>query len=229
MPTRANALAVMAKAPIPGAVKTRMAPPLTLEQAAQVARALLLDQLDHLSALREIDLYAAFTPPEAAPFFERLAPERCLCFPQEHGDLGERMKRALAELWGRGHRNAAIIGSDVAAVPPEFFHRAFGQLSSNQCRVVLGPSRDGGYYFVGMNRPTPEIFDDMTWSHDQVLVQTTARLTELGIGFALLPVWFDIDTAGDVEILRSCSPSVHAAMNRSVKLLQRLDLWRPQS
>jgi rSAM/selenodomain-associated transferase 1 len=225
MPIRANALAVMAKAPIPGTVKTRMAPPLTQEQAAALSRALLLDQLDHLSALREIDLYVAFTPPEAAGLIEEFVPAGFRCFPQRGGDLGERMKQALAALWWRGHRSAAIIGSDVAAVPLEFFYQAFEKLSLRGRRVVLGPSRDGGYYFVGMNRPTPEIFDDMTWSHDRVLGETTARLARLGVDFDLLPAWFDIDTVSDLESLRVSDLSVQAVMNRTVKLLQRLDLW----
>jgi len=214
----------MAKAPIPGEAKTRLAPPLTAEQAAGLARALLLDQLDHLAALRAIDLYVAFTPPQAAPLFKRLARRRYGCFPQERGDLGERMEGALAELWRRGHRNAAIIGGDVVPPPLEIFYDAFEFLSSPDPRVVIGPSRDGGYYLIGMNRPTPEIFADMTWSHDRVLRETVARLARLGVDYSLLPTWFDVDTASDLDRLRRAEPSVRAAMRRTVAWLQRLDL-----
>lgn len=216
----------MAKAPIAGAAKTRLAPPLTAGQAARLARALLLDQLEHLSALRAIDLYVAFTPRKAAPLFKRLAPRRYVCFPQEDGDLGERMRGVLAELWKRGHRNAAVVGSDVVPPPLKIFYDAFELLSSPDPRVVLGPSRDGGYYLIGMNRPTPEIFAGMTWSHDRVLRETTARLYRLGMTFDLLPTWFDVDTAADLELLRRSAPSVKAAVNRTMKLLQRLDRWQ---
>ncbi len=215
----------MAKAPIAGTVKTRLVPPLAHDQAADLSRALLLDQLEHLAGLRDVDLYVAFTPPEAEGLMQRIASRSCPCFPQQGDDLGERMKEALAELWRRGHRSAAIIGSDVAAVPLDFFDRAFELLSSKESRVVLGPSRDGGYYFIGMNRPAPEVFDGMSWSHDRVLSETTARLACLGIDFDLLPEWFDIDTAGDIELLQSSDPSVHGAMKRTVNLLRRVDLW----
>ena len=214
----------MAKAPIAGKVKTRMVPPLIYEQAAELSRALLLDQLEHLAGLRDIDLYVALTPPQARPLIESIVPARYLCFSQGGQDLGERMNGTLAELWRRGHRNVALIGSDVPAVPAEFFHQAFEQLSLKERRIVLGPSRDGGYYFVAMNQPIPEIFSEMTWSHDRVLSDTTAKLARLGIDFFLLPTWFDIDTAGDLRWFLTADPSVLAAMKRTVKLLERLDL-----
>ncbi len=80
MPTRANALAVMAKAPIAGAVKTRLVPPLTHEQAADLTRALLQDQLEHLTALGDVDLYVAFTPVNAASLVRAMVPARLQCF-----------------------------------------------------------------------------------------------------------------------------------------------------
>src|SRR5262245_33905978 len=113
MPTRANALAVMAKAPVPGAVKTRLVPLPTPEQAAELYRALLLDQLEHLTALEGADLYVAFTPNEAKTLVEALVPPGYQCFAQRGGDLGERMHEALSELSRRGHRNLILIGSDL--------------------------------------------------------------------------------------------------------------------
>ena len=66
MQTNADALVVMAKAPIPGLVKTRLVPPLSFDQAAELSRALLVDQLEHLKSLRDVDLYLAFAPESAA-------------------------------------------------------------------------------------------------------------------------------------------------------------------
>ena len=232
MPTRVNALAVMAKAPIPGLVKTRLAPPFTLEQAAEFYRALLLDQLEHLAALRIADLYVAFTPSDAAALIESVTPAGYRCFPQCGDDLGERMSYVFAELWRRGHRNLVLIGSDLPPVPLETLHSAFAQLSAEPNRVVLGPSRDGGYYLVGMNQPAPHIFSGMTWSHERVLAETTEKLIDLGIDFRLLPEWFDIDTVGDIARLQAISdPAVRAAMKRSLACLERVagftDFARP--
>jgi rSAM/selenodomain-associated transferase 1 len=211
----------MAKAPVPGAVKTRLVPPLTEEQAAELYQALLLDQLEHLSALDDAELYVAFTPDEAAGLIESLAPAGFHCFPQHGDDLGARMHEVFAELRRRGHRNSVIIGSDLPPVPLDTFHQAFAQLSADGKRVVLGPSRDGGYYLVGMNQPIPGIFAGMTWSHDRVLVQTTEKLADMGIAFGLLPAWFDIDTIADIERLGAIGdPAVRGAMKRTLAVLQ---------
>jgi uncharacterized protein len=225
MPMRANALAVMAKAPIPGSVKTRMVPPLTHEQAAELSRSLLLDQLDHLTELADVDLYVAFTPVEAKSLMEGVVPASFQCFHQRGDDLGERMYEVFAELWRRGHRNLILIGSDLPVVPLIFFRDAFKVLEREDRQLVFGPSEDGGYYLVGMNQPTPEIFDGMSWSHDQVLAQTTEKVARLGIDFGLLPGWFDLDTIKDLERLRAkADPAIRAAMRRTVDYLRRLGL-----
>ena len=223
MPTPGNALAVMAKAPIPGTVKTRLVPPLTQEQAAELYHALLSDQLEHLTALEGADLYVAFDPSDAMPLIANIAPAGYRCFAQRGGDLGERMNEVFAELWQRGHRNLILIGSDLPPVPLNTFHEGFAQLSSGGKRVVLGPSRDGGYYLVGMNQPVPEIFSGMTWSDERVLKATTDRLTQLGIDFGLLPEWFDVDTVEDLDRLRAISDlSVGDSMQRTLACLQRI-------
>src|SRR3970282_2367669 len=142
MPTRANALAVMAKAPIAGEVKTRLVPPLTQEQAADLYRALLLDQLEHLSRLTVAELYLVFAPNSAAPLMRQLAPPNFHCFAQRGGDLGERMNAAFIDLWQLGHRSVVVIGSDLPALPLSFLQTAFELLATPTHQVVLGPSRD---------------------------------------------------------------------------------------
>ncbi|HSC42725.1 MAG TPA: TIGR04282 family arsenosugar biosynthesis glycosyltransferase, partial [Candidatus Binatia bacterium] len=192
MPIRANALVVMAKAPIPGSVKTRLMPVFSALEAATLARALLLDQLEHLRALRNTDLYLAFTPPGARRLIRRLAPSRFEVFSQASGDLGTRMRHIFATLFGRGHRRIVLIGGDLPPVPLNYFSKAFTCLSDTEQCAVLGPSQDGGYYLIGLNRDQPALFDQMIWSHDQVLTQTLARLISLDIKSHLLPTWRDI-------------------------------------
>jgi rSAM/selenodomain-associated transferase 1 len=210
----------MAKAPIPGAVKTRLVPPLTEAQAAELYRALMLDQLEHLGGLDNVELYLAYAPDEAAPLMKSLAPAAFHCFAQRGEDLGARMSLVFDELWIWGHRNVILIGSDLPPVPFDVFDQAFARLAAGK-RVVLGPSQDGGYYLVGLNRPTPEIFTAMTWSHDRVLVETAAKLVALGIEFSLLSPWFDIDTAADIDRLRHVTddPAIAGAMKRTSRFL----------
>ena len=221
---RAKALAVMAKAPAAGRVKTRLQPALDGDQAARLAKALLIDQLNHLCHVDSADLYLAFAPEEALPLMQELAPPVFTLFAQCGEDLGARMQAVFERLFFAGHQSVVLIGGDMAAVPLHFFNQAYRFLESRQHAVVLGPSRDGGYYLVGCNQPTPELFSGMSWSHDGVLAQTLAKLERLKIAHDLLPQWFDVDTPADVGALRAelDRPSLAEAMPQTVDFVRRL-------
>ncbi len=222
MPIPANALAIMAKAPLPGTVKTRLVPPLTAEQAAELYRALLLDQLAHLRQVCGAMRYVFYTPADAGAILRDLGGADYSYRAQCNADLGRRMQQVFADLRRGGHSHIVLIGSDLPALPLAILDEAFALLACAEPRVVLGPSRDGGYYLVGMNRPTPEIFANMTWSHDRVLADTIARLDGLGIAYSLLPAWFDLDTAEDLQILRSLQDSEScAALERTLACLEK--------
>ncbi len=223
MTTRANALAVMAKAPVAGQVKTRLQPPLSAEEAAKLARALLVDQLHHLSRLTVADLYLAFTPVHAGKQMKGLAPRVFQLFAQQGGDLGARMSAIFDRLFGSGYKNVIIIGGDLAPLPPQWIEHACAFLESNSKRVVLGPAHDGGYYLVGSNQLVPQIFEGMSWSHKRVLADTRAKLARLGIDYELLPLWFDIDTADDLRYLKIIFASeLQQSAPNTHKLLRRL-------
>ncbi len=184
---------------------------------------LLVDQLNHLQELGAADFYLAFAPDDAQFLMEQIAPACFHLFPQQGDDLGTRMDAVFDRLFQIGHKNIALIGGDLPPVPLSFFGEAYAFLEASENRVVLGPSRDGGYYLVGCNRPTPEIFEGMSWSHSEVLAQTLAKLASLQIEYQLLPAWFDIDTPDDLRHLCSIlDPTLEKAMPNTLPLLQRL-------
>src|SRR5258705_5977330 len=223
MPIRAKALAVMAKAPIAGSVKTRLLPYLSAAEAGELARSLLLDQLSHLRAIETVDLYVAFTPLHEEALMKQLVPAPFQLFLQSEGDLGARMQNVFAQLFGKGHQAIVLIGADLMPVPLEYFGQAYDYLDGPEPRVVLGPSRDGGYYLVGLNRPMPAMFENMTWSHDQVFTQTVIKLADLDIETRQLPIWFDIDTPDDLQILMTrVDDPQNVSMKNTLKLLRRL-------
>ncbi|HEX9454413.1 MAG TPA: TIGR04282 family arsenosugar biosynthesis glycosyltransferase, partial [Candidatus Binatia bacterium] len=166
MLTRANALAIMAKAPVAGRVKTRLVPPLSYEQAAELYRALLLDQLANLKNVTAAERYIAYAPDDVEALMRDLGGANFQYLPQRGDDLGARMEYLFSDLQSRGHSRIILIGSDLPALPLQIVNDAFTRLSSPDTQVVLGPSEDGGYYLVGMNQPTPAVFENMTWSHD---------------------------------------------------------------
>ena len=223
---RANALAIMAKAPLAGTVKTRLLPYLSAEEAAELARSLLLDQLSHLCAIEAADLYVAFTPPQQEALVQQLAPAPFQILSQSEGDLGMRMHNIFSVLFAKDYKNVILIGADLPPVPLDYFAQAYDYLDGAQPRVVLGPSRDGGYYLVGLNCPMPGMFENMTWSHDQVFTQTVTKLADLRIETRQLPIWFDIDTPDDLQILMTREDDrQNASMKNTLKLLRRLG-WR---
>jgi glycosyltransferase A (GT-A) superfamily protein (DUF2064 family) len=248
MPIRANALVVMAKAPIPGSVKTRLMPVFSAAQAATLARALLVDQLQHLRAFRDANLYLAFTPAHARRLIRRLAPPRCEIFAQSGADLGARMQHIFATLFAAGHRRIVLIGGDLPPVPLRYLTQAFtyldgkkfpaqprltkhvmsgvqetkrGGFDGAQQRAVLGPSFDGGYYLIGLNREQPALFDRMTWSHDRVLAQALEKLDASGVRSKQLRPWFDVDTVDDVQRLLLLRGASKNAMKNTLSLLHR--------
>jgi rSAM/selenodomain-associated transferase 1 len=219
MPKSGNALVVMAKAPVAGEVKTRLVPPLSSEDAAELYRCLLLDMLDHVAVFDGADLYIAFDPPGAASLFQEIAPPGFFCFPQRGGDLGGRMHAIFEDMFGREYQRVAVIGSDLPVFPLNFMDDAFRALAESG-RVVLGPSRDGGYYLIGLDRPEPEIFSDIRWGSDRVFETTRRKLSRIGIEPVLLPVWFDVDRVEDLPALAASGAA--GLQPRTCELLKKI-------
>jgi uncharacterized protein len=156
---------------------------------------------------------------------ENLAPACFHLFPQQGDELGACMAAVFKKLFDLGYKNIVLIGADLPPVPLRFLSEAYAFLESSNKRVVLGPSGDGGYYLVGCNQPTPEIFEGMSWSHSLVLAQTIERLAASRVDFHLLPSWFDIDTPDDLRHLQSALDStLENTMPKTAALLQRLGL-----
>lgn len=195
------AVAIMAKAPTAGAVKTRLIPPLTASEAAHLYRCFLLDKIEQVRALKDAHATIAYTPVEAREVFETLAPGFAL-LPQRGQDLGARLANGLAELLAQGHSGAIAIDSDTPTLPTAYLQQGVDLLTRAEADVVVGPSDDGGYYLIGVRAPRPELFADMPWSTPAVLPETIRRARTAGLTTASLPEWFDVDTAADLERLQ---------------------------
>lgn len=190
------ALAIFAKAPHPGAVKTRLVPPLTLEQAAQLQSALVEDTLRRLAELPLVR-YLACAPNIRDPFFKACADRYgTRLIAQGTGDLGQRMRRVATTLLTR-HRKVLLIGTDSPTIPLDFVTQAEQRLETSD--LVFGPSEDGGYYLLGQRRLYREIFDGVTWGGADVLADTLAKLDPSVV--AIIPSWYDVDRPSDLTRL----------------------------
>jgi rSAM/selenodomain-associated transferase 1 len=198
-PLSSQALIIFAKNPLPGAVKTRLSPPLTPEEAASLYGCMIQDSINMVRALSRISPFIFFqNDPGAADYFKTLAPE-IISTPQKGEDLGERMKNAFNEIFCRGFTEVAIIGTDSPDLPPEFIMKAFALLEHDQTDVVFGPAEDGGYYLLALKRVWQELFSGLPWSSSELLVASIARAKDLCLGASLLPEWHDIDTEADLK------------------------------
>jgi uncharacterized protein len=196
------AVAIMAKAPRPGAVKTRLCPPLLAAEAAALYRCFLLDKIAAVQALSGVRPMVAYTPDEAQAEFAVLAPDFALV-PQRGPDLGARLHTTLASLLAAGHPGAIAVDSDTPTLPREFLQQAVDCLTGPGPDVVLGPTEDGGYYLIGVRAANRALFDDMPWSTAAVLEITLRRAAAAGLQTVCTPAWFDVDTPDDLRRLRT--------------------------
>jgi hypothetical protein len=195
-------LAVMAKAPRVGTVKTRLCPPLQAAEAAELARCFLLDAVERVGAVAGVRPIVAYAPVEARAEFEAVAPGLAL-IAQGGGDLGERQGRLVEDILALGHEAALLIGTDSPTLPPETVDEAVSLIMAPNVDLVVGPAEDGGYYLIGLRAACPGLFETMPWSTAAVLSLTLDRARRLGLRAVCLPTWYDVDTGADLARLES--------------------------
>jgi uncharacterized protein len=185
-------VAVFARAPVLGQVKTRLARTLGDAAALDVHRMLLDRTLGIVADVGEVDaelwLDGArdLLPACALPVFA-----------QSDGDLGARMLAVIEDIAARG-RPAIVIGCDCPVLDADYVRAARDALAHG-ADVVIGPVEDGGYILIGMREPIPRLLLDMTWSTERVCAETLARADALGLRTSVLARLWDIDDAADLD------------------------------
>jgi rSAM/selenodomain-associated transferase 1 len=202
------ALAVMARYPAVGQVKTRLAAAIGAEGACALYRAFISDIDARFRGGRRklVWMYA----PAPADFAALVAPGTP-CLPQEGVELGARMHRAFQRLLAAEFDCVVMIGADVPHVRDEWIDEAESALDSAD--VVLGPSLDGGYYLIAM-RSAHDVFSGVAMGTPHVLSDTRAKAEGAGRRVHLLPPSFDVDDAADLVRLRDvlCDPEMAARL-----------------
>jgi len=208
----------MTKAPLAGRVKTRLVPPLTPAQAAELNKCFLRDtaaaisiaccrrpagdvHLSHSKAATAAFGIAVYTPIGAESAYNGILPPDFNLLPQRGDGFGERLYCAVEDLFKCGFHSVCLIDSDSPTVPAENFAKAVELLDTREDRVVLGPSDDGGYYLIGLNKPHRQLFNQIDWSTERVLNQSLQRATEIGLEAKLLPTGYDVDDAPSLRRL----------------------------
>ena len=198
------ALAVMTKAPRAGLVKTRLIPPLTPDEAAQLNICFLRDTA---AAMRRACGTSAhgigvYTPIGAEEAYIGILPRDFDLLSQRGNDFGERLFFAAEDLFKCGFSSVCLIDSDSPTVPTDAYAKAVDLLSKPNDRLVIGPSDDGGYYLIGLKENHRQMFERIDWSTERVLDQTKQRARELDLDVSFLPIGYDVDDR--VTLRRLC-------------------------
>ncbi|MDD2733886.1 MAG: TIGR04282 family arsenosugar biosynthesis glycosyltransferase [Desulfuromonadaceae bacterium] len=191
-------LIVFAREPLPGKVKTRLAASLGDQLATRMYENMLHEVLKTTLQLCEIETIVFWDcEEESLPMLAKRY--RCNSRSQNPGNLGQRMQTAFEVMFADGYDICCIIGSDCPDLPTSYILEAYHQLEMQHCDAVFGPSRDGGYYLLGLRQVWPKLFMNISWSSSEVLEQSLAAAKDAGMLTALLSEWQDIDTVEDLR------------------------------
>jgi rSAM/selenodomain-associated transferase 1 len=194
---------VMAKAPVPGRVKTRLCPPCTAEEAAVVAEAALVDTL--VAALSSsADRVVLALDGEPGPWL----PAGVDVVRQRGAGFDERLASAWSDVGGP----ALQIGMDTPQVTPELLDLACAVLEEPGTDAVLGPAEDGGWWSIGLRRADPAVFRGIPMSQPDTGARQMARLCELSLRTVILPRLRDVDTIADADEVAELAPDTRFAL-----------------
>ena len=195
------AIIVMAKAPIPGTIKTRLCGAYADAEIVALASSFLADTV---SAAKSVgpQIFVAYSPTGGQSIMETIVGEGVEWICQQGKDLGERMHGAFAEAFRQGFAPLVMVGTDSPTLPLESYQMALSLLQSGEADVVLGPADDGGFYLIGLSAPSPALFEGVLWSGPTVCEQTKANAERAGLRVREIESWYDIDTPEDLLRLR---------------------------
>jgi len=221
----------MAKAPRAGEAKTRLAPPLTGDEAARLAACLFADTVSGALTVGAA-VIVAYAPADGRASLEEalrltLTEEtsgRVRWLEQRGEGLGERLAGVAGRAAAEGFGPLLFIGADSPTLPPSCLAAAFVMFARGRADVVLGPTEDGGYYAVGMREPVTDLFDAVEWSTPRAYEQTARNAERLGLRVLELPYWYDVDTPADLARLRAELSADEAARSRAPSTCEYLNI-----
>jgi uncharacterized protein len=196
------ALIVIAKAPVPGRVKTRLCPPCSDWQAASIAEAALADTLETVQAVPAVRR-ALVLDGEPGDWL----PPGFVVHRQVEGGLDARLAGAFGAVGGP----ALLIGMDTPHVHTELLEASLATLLGRDVGAALGPAIDGGYWAIGLREPRAEAFVGVPMSVPWTGRAQRVRLRRLGLRCAALPRLRDVDTFADAQAVASAWPGSHFA------------------
>jgi uncharacterized protein len=221
-PCNARRLILFGRYPVPGRTKTRLIPLTGPLGAAELHRQWTERTLSVLVGSSQAPVDVVYTGGNRRRMRRWLGGSASEYWAQQEGDLGRRMQQAIGRALDQGARQVVLVGTDIPGLTTQHITDAFQALTQHD--LVLGPSRDGGYWLIGCRAPAP-VFQDIDWGTQRVLSQTLAAAARCGLSVALLPRLRDIDTEADLrhwqpdcKFLRPYLSVVIPALNEAARM-----------
>ncbi len=195
-----RAIIIMAKVPVAGTVKTRLQSVLSPEKCAELAKAFLQDTIKKSQIVCK-NIILAYSSARERSFPQELVSPEIVLIEQKGDDLGERMANAF-EFAFRENSPVLMIGTDSPTFPAHYLEQAFAALETH-AEIVLGKAADGGFYLIGLQKASPEIFDGVEWSTPLVFEQILKNIKSAKIeNLNFIPEHYDVDTPEDFLMMK---------------------------
>lgn len=197
-------IAVMAKAPVPGLVNTRLIPAIGAHAAA-VLQERLTERAIATALAADVGPVTLWCSPDAthSTFVKLVMQHRIILKRQPEDDLGARMLAATAV----GTGPVLVIGTDCPALTELHLRGAANALRDGN-DVVIIPAEDGGYVLIGTRTPQPALFAGIPWGTNTVLTETRTRIIEQRLMLIEQPPLWDVDTEADLARLEREFPEL---------------------
>jgi uncharacterized protein len=201
--TKPVAIGIMCKTPIPGSSKTRLSPPLSAAQCAEISASFIRDlasTIHELSLSGDVVPYAVYTPKGSEESLRQLLPDSFRLALQCEGGFGARLLQGTIDLLNEGHSGAILVNSDSPTLPKAVLKQAMDAVVDGD-NVTLSPAVDGGYTLIGLSKPHARLFEDIPWSTSEVYRLTLERAKEIGLSLKIVHGWYDVDDAASLKML----------------------------
>jgi rSAM/selenodomain-associated transferase 1 len=232
---RSVAVAIVCKTPAYGQSKTRLSPPLTSAECAEISSCFIRDlsaTIAPLTADGDVTGYALYAPRGSEHALGALLPGGFRLLAQSDGDLSARLIQGALDLLGAGHAGVIFLNSDSPTLPACIVREAVKAVRRAD-NVVLGAALDGGYTLIGLSQPHPHVFEDIPWSTSAVYAVTRERVATLGLPLVELPMWYDVDDEASLHMLEAelsgCPPPFAKVAGADAPATRRFLIERRQS
>ncbi|MFH2044089.1 MAG: TIGR04282 family arsenosugar biosynthesis glycosyltransferase [Pseudomonadota bacterium] len=203
-------LVLFAKEPVCGQVKTRLGRDIGMNASSSIYDLMLRHIINNVVSDKDYDTIIYKTSESSKAYFDETT-KGMIIKDQPEGNLGHKMHSVFKLGFAQNYERICIIGTDCPDISHFDIQKTFELLKT--CKLVLGPSKDGGYYLIGLSGFYPQLFEDIAWSTESVFSATLKIAESFGIKYKLLSVKTDIDEITDLEKYIKKAPETKLALS----------------